>query len=75
MLGPVAFDDKGDLEDAAWQWKVWTDGDYVPLEHLGHGRSQLATPADSAFSLRDRHQQGVRYRLRAPARHTARRRA
>ena len=25
---------KGDLEDAAWQWKVWTNGDYVPLEHL-----------------------------------------
>lgn len=32
VLGWVAFDYKGDLEDAAWQWKVWTDGDYVPLE-------------------------------------------
>jgi branched-chain amino acid transport system substrate-binding protein len=32
VLGQVAFDQKGDLEDAAWQWKVWTDGDYVPLE-------------------------------------------
>jgi branched-chain amino acid transport system substrate-binding protein len=31
VLGQVAFDQKGDLEDAAWQWKVWTDGDYVPL--------------------------------------------
>lgn len=31
VLGPVAFDDKGDLEDAAWQWKVWTEGNYVPL--------------------------------------------
>jgi branched-chain amino acid transport system substrate-binding protein len=32
VLGQVAFDQKGDLEDADWQWKVWTDGDYVPLE-------------------------------------------
>jgi branched-chain amino acid transport system substrate-binding protein len=31
VLGRVAFDDKGDLQDAAWQWKIWTDGDYVPL--------------------------------------------
>jgi hypothetical protein len=34
VLGRVAFDYKGDLEHAAWQWKVWTDGDYVPLQHL-----------------------------------------
>jgi branched-chain amino acid transport system substrate-binding protein len=34
VLGPVAFDRDGDLRDAAWQWKVWTDGDYVPLQHL-----------------------------------------
>jgi branched-chain amino acid transport system substrate-binding protein len=32
VLGQVAFDQKGDLEDAAWEWKVWTEGDYVPLE-------------------------------------------
>jgi branched-chain amino acid transport system substrate-binding protein len=32
VLGRVALDGKGDLEDAAWQWKVWTDGTYVPLE-------------------------------------------
>jgi branched-chain amino acid transport system substrate-binding protein len=31
VLGRVAFDGKGDLENAAWQWKVWTDGTYVPL--------------------------------------------
>jgi branched-chain amino acid transport system substrate-binding protein len=34
VLGPVAFDHAGDLRDAAWQWQVWTDGDYVPLQHL-----------------------------------------
>jgi branched-chain amino acid transport system substrate-binding protein len=34
VLGPVAFDRKGDLEGAAWQWKVWRDGDYVPLNGL-----------------------------------------
>jgi hypothetical protein len=32
----VAFDDKGDLLGAAWQWKVWTDGGYVPLERFRH---------------------------------------
>jgi branched-chain amino acid transport system substrate-binding protein len=34
VLGRVAFDRKGDLLGAAWQWKAWTDGDYVPLELL-----------------------------------------
>jgi branched-chain amino acid transport system substrate-binding protein len=34
VVGRVAFDAKGDLVDAAWQWKVWTDGSYVPLEHF-----------------------------------------
>jgi branched-chain amino acid transport system substrate-binding protein len=33
VLGRVAFDYKGDLKGAAWQWKIWTDGTYVPL-HL-----------------------------------------
>jgi branched-chain amino acid transport system substrate-binding protein len=32
VLGRVGFDYKGDLEDAAFQWKVWADGDYVPLD-------------------------------------------
>jgi branched-chain amino acid transport system substrate-binding protein len=45
VLGPVAFDRDGDLRDAAWQWKVWTDGDYVPLEQLStiRGRSMSLT--------------------------------
>lgn len=34
VLGRVAFDRKGDLMGAAWQWKVWTDGDYIPLQQL-----------------------------------------
>jgi branched-chain amino acid transport system substrate-binding protein len=34
VLGRVNFDGKGDLEGAAWQWKIWTDGDYVPLNGL-----------------------------------------
>jgi branched-chain amino acid transport system substrate-binding protein len=34
VLGRVAFDQKGDLRDAAWQWKAWADGDYVPLEQF-----------------------------------------
>jgi branched-chain amino acid transport system substrate-binding protein len=31
VLGPVAFDLKGDLRGAGWQWKVWTRGSHVPL--------------------------------------------
>jgi len=31
VLGRVAFDAKGDLQGAAWQWQVWRDGDYGPL--------------------------------------------
>jgi branched-chain amino acid transport system substrate-binding protein len=34
VLGRVAFDPKGDLKRAVWQWKVWTGGDYVPLDGL-----------------------------------------
>jgi branched-chain amino acid transport system substrate-binding protein len=31
VLGPIAFDGKGDLRDAGWQWKVWANADHVPL--------------------------------------------
>jgi branched-chain amino acid transport system substrate-binding protein len=34
VLGRVAFDGRGDLEGAIWQWKAWTGGDYVPLDGL-----------------------------------------
>jgi branched-chain amino acid transport system substrate-binding protein len=35
VLGIVAFDDKGDLRGAGWQMKIWSDGDYEPLDrHL-----------------------------------------
>jgi len=32
VLGPVAFDSSGDLEGAAWEMQIWTDGDYTPLD-------------------------------------------
>lgn len=32
VIGPVAFDQKGDLVGAAWQWFAWRDGDYRPLD-------------------------------------------
>ena len=38
VLGRVAFDEKGDLKGASWQWQQWTDGTYVPL-----GERQLGT--------------------------------
>lgn len=28
ILGPVAFDGKGDLEGAVWQWQIWTNGNH-----------------------------------------------
>ena len=31
-LGHISFDDKGDLEGADWQWQVWHDGSYGPLQ-------------------------------------------
>jgi branched-chain amino acid transport system substrate-binding protein len=31
VLGRVAFDQKGDLKGATWQWQVWQDGNYRPL--------------------------------------------
>jgi branched-chain amino acid transport system substrate-binding protein len=34
VLGRVAFNRKGDLTDAAWQWKVWRNGDSAPLEQF-----------------------------------------
>jgi branched-chain amino acid transport system substrate-binding protein len=47
VLGPVAFDSKGDLEDGAWQWQVWTDSGYRPM-HGRPGRDASApTPASS----------------------------
>jgi hypothetical protein len=30
VLGRVAFDAKGDLEGATWQWQMWRDGNYGP---------------------------------------------
>ncbi len=30
VLGRVAFDQKGDLEGAAWQWQLWIEGSYAP---------------------------------------------
>ena len=31
-LGHISFDDKGDLEGADWQWQVWHEGSYGPLQ-------------------------------------------
>jgi branched-chain amino acid transport system substrate-binding protein len=31
VLGPIEFDNKGDLTVQSWNWYVWTDGRYKPL--------------------------------------------
>lgn len=33
ILGPVAFDERGDLTRARWEWQVWQDGRFGPWEH------------------------------------------
>jgi branched-chain amino acid transport system substrate-binding protein len=49
VLGPVVFDDKGDLENGAWQWQVWLDGSYRPLrESSGDDARAPAGPDRSA---------------------------
>jgi branched-chain amino acid transport system substrate-binding protein len=47
VLGPVAFDSKGDLEDGAWQWQVWTDGSYRPMRERPGGDAGAPLPASS----------------------------
>jgi branched-chain amino acid transport system substrate-binding protein len=37
VLGRVAFDNKGDLEGASWQWQQWDNGGYRPLRALADG--------------------------------------
>ena len=32
VLGPIDFDDKGDLTIQSWVWYVWRGGEYVPVE-------------------------------------------
>ncbi|MGH6808971.1 MAG: branched-chain amino acid ABC transporter substrate-binding protein [Ensifer adhaerens] len=32
VLGPVDFDEKGDLTNQSWVWYVWRGGEYVPVE-------------------------------------------
>ena len=32
VIGPVAFDEKGDLRGAGWEMQIWSDGDYAPLD-------------------------------------------
>ena len=32
VLGPIDFDDKGDVNTQRWIWYVWRGGTYVPLE-------------------------------------------
>jgi hypothetical protein len=56
----VAFDRKGDLIGAAWQWKVWTNGDYIPFNRdspaAGSAVAALPTlsPRDKPSRARER---------------------
>jgi branched-chain amino acid transport system substrate-binding protein len=48
VLGPVVFDDKGDLEDGAWEWQVWHDGSYRPLRESPEDARAPGRPSRSA---------------------------
>src|SRR5918994_6549861 len=45
VLGPVAFDFKGDLQESVWQWQMWTDGSYRPMRALLGDDASATTPA------------------------------
>jgi len=49
VLGPIAFDGKGDLAGASWQWQRWSGGSSVPLREPGPSATSAA--ADRAGSL------------------------
>ena len=48
VLGPVAFDSKGDLQDSVWQWQVWTDGSYRPMHRPRGDDASASTPASGS---------------------------
>jgi branched-chain amino acid transport system substrate-binding protein len=45
VLGSIAFDDKGDLEGASWQWQRWSDGSYAPLDGAAPRTAQAPAAA------------------------------
>ena len=55
LLGPVAFDRKGDLRDAGWQWKTWTNADHVPL-----GENQVLRIGERKLARGGREKRGAR---------------
>jgi len=48
VLGPIAFDAKGDLAGASWQWQRWSGGSSRPLREPGPSATSAA--ADRAGS-------------------------
>ena len=46
VIGPVAFDQKGDLEGATWQWLVWRHGSHVPLVGPPHDAARASSRGD-----------------------------
>ncbi len=32
VLGPIGFDNKGDVRGSSWIWYVWTGGGYAPVK-------------------------------------------
>ena len=42
VLGPIAFDGKGDLAGASWQWQRWSGSSYLPLRDSGPSATNAA---------------------------------
>jgi branched-chain amino acid transport system substrate-binding protein len=51
VLGPVAFDHNGDLEDASWQWQRWSGGTYRPVR-AGPGTASAAAGRSGTPAIR-----------------------
>ena len=51
VLGPVAFDDKGDLTGASWQWQRWSGGSALPLREGGASATSAAADRTRAPAI------------------------
>ena len=52
VLGPIAFDGKGDLAGASWQWQRWSGGSSVPLREPGPSATSAAADRTGTRAVR-----------------------
>jgi branched-chain amino acid transport system substrate-binding protein len=52
VLGPIAFDGKGDLAGASWQWQRWSGGSTFPLREPGPSATSAAADRAGPLAIR-----------------------